>query len=98
MYQRAIKLRDTIVDAKSFVSLAEDQLEALSVAINALYLVDEKSAWIFVPVVPDAVRFFRHNCELGFTGPYRAGSVRKCRNTSQNQNMFRANTKPKLFT
>lgn len=58
MYQRAIKLRDAIVDAKSFVSLAESQLEALSVAINALYLVDEKVAWIFVPVVPDVVCLF----------------------------------------
>jgi len=96
MYQRAKKLRETIVDAKSFVSLAEDQLEALSVAINALYLVDEKSAWISVPVVPNAVRFFRHNCELEFTGPYRTESVRECRNTFQNQNMSRANTKPKL--
>lgn len=55
MYQRARKLRDITVDAASFVSLAEDQLEALSVAINALCLVDEKSAWILVPVSLDSV-------------------------------------------
>ena len=56
MYQRARKLQDIVTNAASFVSLAEDQLEALSVAINALYLVDEKAAWILMPVVPDPVR------------------------------------------
>jgi len=56
MYQRAKKLRDLITDSRSFLTLAEDQLESLSVAINALYLVDEKSAWILMPVVPDPVR------------------------------------------
>ena len=55
MYQRARKLEDVITDATSFVSLAETQLEALSVATNALSLVDEKSAWIVMPVMPDAV-------------------------------------------
>jgi nuclear pore complex protein Nup160 len=60
MYQRSRKLRDIIVDATSFVSLAEDQLEALSIAINALYLVDEKSGWILVPVMPDSVGLLSH--------------------------------------
>ena len=55
MYQWARKLEDVITDAPSFVSLAESQLEALSVATNALSLVDEKSAWIVMPVVSDAV-------------------------------------------
>jgi hypothetical protein len=55
MYQRARKLEDVITDATSFVSLAESQLEALSVATNALSLVDEKSSWIVMPVMPDAV-------------------------------------------
>lgn len=55
MYQRARKLEDVITDSASFVSLAESQLEALSVATNALSLVDEKSAWIVMPVMPDAV-------------------------------------------
>lgn len=55
MYQRARKLEDVITDATSFVSLAESQLEALSVATNALSLVDEKSTWIVMPVMPDAV-------------------------------------------
>ncbi|KAF9535022.1 nucleoporin Nup120/160-domain-containing protein [Crepidotus variabilis] len=56
MYQRARRLYDVIVDPTSFVSLAEDQLEALSVAINSLYLVEEKAQWILVPVVPDPAR------------------------------------------
>ena len=55
MYQRARKLEDVITDATSFVSLAESQLEALSVATNALSLVNEQSAWIVMPVIPDAV-------------------------------------------
>ncbi|CAA7259487.1 unnamed protein product [Cyclocybe aegerita] len=56
MYQRARKLADAIKDATSLVSLAETRLEALSVAINALHLVDEKTAWILVPVIPDPSR------------------------------------------
>ncbi len=55
MYQWARKLEDVIADATSFVSLAESQLEALSIATNALSLVDEKFAWIVMPVIPDAV-------------------------------------------
>ncbi|KAF8914143.1 nucleoporin Nup120/160-domain-containing protein [Gymnopilus junonius] len=56
MYQRARKLRDLITDSRSFIALAEDQLESLSVAINALYLVDDKSAWVLMPVIPDPSR------------------------------------------
>ena len=55
MYQKARKLRDVIVDPTSFVTLAEDQLEALSLAVNALYLVEEKSNWVLAPIVPDPV-------------------------------------------
>jgi nuclear pore complex protein Nup160 len=60
MYQRSGKLQDIIVDATSFVSFAEDRLEPLSIAINVLYLVDEKSGWILVPVMPDSVRHVWH--------------------------------------
>jgi nuclear pore complex protein Nup160 len=63
MYQRSRKLQDIIVDATSFVSLAEDQLEAFSIAINALYLVDEESRWILVPIMLDSVRFLSHLTE-----------------------------------
>lgn len=55
MYQRARKLQDVITDVTSFIALAEDQLEALSVAVNALNLVDEKNAWVLMPIVSDAV-------------------------------------------
>ncbi|KAF8165109.1 nucleoporin Nup120/160-domain-containing protein [Crassisporium funariophilum] len=56
MYHRARKLQDIITDATSFVSLAEDQVEALSVATNSLCLADEKTAWILMPVIPDLAR------------------------------------------
>ncbi|PPR02464.1 hypothetical protein CVT24_002013 [Panaeolus cyanescens] len=56
MYQRARKLGDTITDAASFIALAEDQLEALSVALNALSLVDNKNSWILIPVVTDVTQ------------------------------------------
>jgi nuclear pore complex protein Nup160 len=55
MYQRARKLQDVITDVTSFIALAEDQLEALSVAVNALNLVDEKNAWVLMPIVSDTV-------------------------------------------
>ncbi|KAF9481999.1 hypothetical protein BDN70DRAFT_875624 [Pholiota conissans] len=51
MYQRARKLQDVITDVTSFIALAEDQLEALSVAVNALNLVDEKNTWVLMPIV-----------------------------------------------
>ncbi|KAF9057494.1 nucleoporin Nup120/160-domain-containing protein [Panaeolus papilionaceus] len=53
MYQRARKLGDSIADAASFISLAEDQLEAFSVSMNALSLVDSKNSWMLIPVVTD---------------------------------------------
>ncbi|KAF8204833.1 nucleoporin Nup120/160-domain-containing protein [Pholiota molesta] len=56
MYQRARKLQDVITDVTSFIALAEDQLEALSVAVNALNLVDEKNAWVLMPIVSDTSR------------------------------------------
>lgn len=56
MYQRARKLGDSIADAASFISLAEDQLEAFSVSMNALSLVDSKNSWMLIPVVTDLVR------------------------------------------
>ena len=53
MYQRARKLQGLITDAVSFASLAEDQLEAYSVAINSLSLVDQKNSWVLLPISPD---------------------------------------------
>ncbi|KAF5387735.1 hypothetical protein D9615_000062 [Tricholomella constricta] len=53
MYQRARKLKDLISDPTSFASLAEEQLEAYNVAINALFLVDQKNAWVLLPLPAD---------------------------------------------
>ncbi|KAF8076014.1 nucleoporin Nup120/160-domain-containing protein [Lyophyllum atratum] len=53
MYQRARRLQNLINDPTSFASLAEEQLEAYLVAINALSLVDQKNAWILLPMPAD---------------------------------------------
>jgi hypothetical protein len=53
MYQRAKKLQDLINDPTLFASLAEEQLEAYLVAINALSLVDQKNAWVLLPMPAD---------------------------------------------
>ncbi|KAH9482452.1 Nuclear pore complex protein Nup160 [Psilocybe cubensis] len=77
MFQRARKLRDVISDSTSFIALAEDQLESLSVAINALNLVEDKSAWILMPAIPDPTgkrqKVSKHIPESKFvTGKYDA--------------------------
>ncbi|KAG6919322.1 hypothetical protein DXG01_007455 [Tephrocybe rancida] len=53
MYQRAIRLQDLITDPTSFASLAEMQLEAYSLAINSLSLIDLKNAWVLLPLPAD---------------------------------------------
>ena len=50
MYQRARKLGALIGDLADFVSLTELQLEAYVVGMNALALIDQKNAWIVLPV------------------------------------------------
>ncbi len=45
MYDRACKIHDLIADVQSFMSLAEEQLLAYTIAINSLSLVDQGSAW-----------------------------------------------------
>lgn len=80
MYQRARKLREAIVDATTFVTLAEDQLESLSVAINALHLVDEKTTWILMPVIPDPVCYIS-NYFIGMGMNSRTASVTKAAET-----------------
>lgn len=54
MYQRARKLQDLTTDPTSFSALAEEQLEAYTVAINALSLVDQKNSWVVLPVPPES--------------------------------------------
>lgn len=49
MYQHALKLKAAIVDGASFVEMAQAQLEAIMIAINALSLIDSRNAWIVIP-------------------------------------------------
>jgi len=56
MYQRAQKLKDPIGDPSLIVSLGEEQLEAYLVAMNALSLLDQKNAWIVMPVYGETGR------------------------------------------
>lgn len=51
MYQRARKLGNVISNnPDQFLTLAELQLEAYLVCINALSLIDPKSAWFVLPI------------------------------------------------
>ncbi|KAI0643699.1 nucleoporin Nup120/160-domain-containing protein [Trametes meyenii] len=51
MYQRARKLAALMGDPAAFAELAELQLEAYVVAMNALALVDSKNQWITLPII-----------------------------------------------
>ena len=54
MYQRARKLASlSSSNPEQFLSLGELQLEAYIISINALSLVDPKSAWIVLPYTAD---------------------------------------------
>ena len=54
MYQRARKLATLRSgNAQLFVSLGELQLEAYTVSINALSLVDSRCSWIVLPLPAD---------------------------------------------
>jgi nuclear pore complex protein Nup160 len=50
MYQRARKLHGLFGDPSLVIPLAEEQLEAYMVSINSLSLLDQKNAWIVMPV------------------------------------------------
>jgi hypothetical protein len=54
MYQRARKLGNIITSIghtpEQYIALAELQLEAYLVSINALSLIDPKSAWFVLPI------------------------------------------------
>jgi nuclear pore complex protein Nup160 len=65
MYQRAAKLADVVAPADELLQLADMQREAYVTALNAMSLLEEKSAWIVVPVTNDNVRITlrrRHAC------------------------------------
>ena len=55
MYQRARKLalHSNTNDLAQYLSLAEEQLEALIVSSNALALLDQKDAWITLLIAPE---------------------------------------------
>lgn len=51
MYLRARKLSEATTDVSGLVILAEQQAEALLLAINSLTLLERKNAWIVAPLV-----------------------------------------------
>ncbi|KAH8990090.1 nucleoporin Nup120/160-domain-containing protein [Lactarius akahatsu] len=57
MYQRSRKLTALInaVDPAQYFALGEQQLEALIISSNALALLDQKDAWIVLPLVPEGL-------------------------------------------
>ena len=54
MYQRARKLGTLAAEPESFVPMAELRIEAYLGAINALSLVDQKVAWIVIPLAAES--------------------------------------------
>jgi hypothetical protein len=50
MFQRARKLSEITPTSSDFISLSELQLEAYTVAMNALSILDRNDAWITLPV------------------------------------------------
>lgn len=72
MYQRARKFAVLAAEPSDFVPMAELQMEAYLGASNALSLVDQKVAWIAIPLAAESEynvcrchpRFYRANCVL----------------------------------
>ena len=54
MYQRAKKLATLSAEPENFVSMAELRIEAYLGAVNALSLVDQKVAWIAIPLAAES--------------------------------------------
>jgi len=57
MYQRARKLAalSNTNEPAQYFSMAEQQLEALAISSNALALLDQKDAWIILPIAPEGL-------------------------------------------
>lgn len=53
MYQRARKLATLAAEPSNFVPMAGLQMEAYLAAVNALSLVDQKVAWITIPLTAE---------------------------------------------
>ncbi|KAK7696575.1 hypothetical protein QCA50_001233 [Cerrena zonata] len=64
MYQRARKLASLVDSPADFIALAELQLEAYVVSINALSLIDPGSAWFVMTVVSEHDRESRKRRKL----------------------------------
>ena len=54
MYQRARKLATLAAEPLNFIPMAELQVEAYLGAVNALSLVDQKAAWIAIPLAAES--------------------------------------------
>ena len=54
MYQRARKLATLVTEPSNFTPMAELQIEAYLGAVNALSLVDQKVAWIAIPLTAES--------------------------------------------
>ncbi|KAI0030435.1 nucleoporin Nup120/160-domain-containing protein [Vararia minispora EC-137] len=63
MYQRARKLGMLARDPRQYSELSERQLESYIAAVNALSLLDPKSAWFVIPLNPEG-RPLRQVCPL----------------------------------
>lgn len=59
MYQRARKLATLAAEPSNFVPMAELQMEAYLGAVNALSLVDQKVAWIAIPLIAESDNLVR---------------------------------------
>lgn len=66
MYQRARKLTTLAAEPENFVAMAELRIEAYLGSVNALSLVDQKVAWIAIPL--NAESDYTVRCLLLFLG------------------------------
>ncbi|KAL0949809.1 hypothetical protein HGRIS_009844 [Hohenbuehelia grisea] len=53
MYQLARKLQDLMAEPELLPAVVEEQLEAYGAAMNALSLLDQKDAWVVLPIISD---------------------------------------------
>ena len=60
MYTRARKLSDLLGEPSKAVAIAELEVEALSITLNALSLLDVKSPWLVVPSIVGSSRVSVH--------------------------------------
>jgi hypothetical protein len=89
MYQRARKISNLLGDPTNFSDLAELQLEAYVVAMNALSLLDQKNAWIAIPVSVETGHEVHSplNVSISLCSQVNSpGSGESCQNTYQRVN------------